>query len=79
MISAFRTGQIAGSAAFRDHPHYLLDEQQQAAFLVLEQRKYLGITHWIPEEEFIRGFLDGYQHPTSTSDGLQLFTSFHLP
>lgn len=77
MISAFRAGQVAGSAASREYPQYALAEQQQAAFTALEQRKRLGIAHWIPEVEFLQGFLSGYQHPMPGSDGLQLYIAIH--
>jgi hypothetical protein len=60
MIGAFRTGQVAGSAAFDGYSRYTLDEQRQVAFRALEQRKHLGVGHFAPEEEFVQGFLHGY-------------------
>jgi hypothetical protein len=77
MISAFRTGQVAGSAVCREYSQHTLEEQQQAAFGALEQRKQLGVAHWIPEEEFLQGFLYGYQHPTLAVDGLQILIAPH--
>ena len=77
MISAFRAGQVASIIVHREHPQYTLEEQRRAAFAALEQRKLLGVAHWIPEGEFIQGFLHGYQHPTSVVDGLQLFVTSH--
>lgn len=77
MISAFRTGQVAGSIVSHKYPRCTLEEQRHAAQTAVEQRKQLGVAHWIPEEEFIQGFLHGYQHPTSAMDGLQLFVAFH--
>lgn len=77
MISAFRTGQVAGSVLFHEHPHYMLDEQRQAALSALETRKKLGVAHCTSEEEFIQGFLHGYQHPICSSDGLALFVALH--
>jgi hypothetical protein len=68
MISAYRAGLAAGSSA--DHPYKDAEALAQAA---LNERKRLGVAHTVPEEDFLRGFIDGYRAPVTGSDGLQLF------
>lgn len=77
MISTFRAGQVAGSTVSCEYSQYTLEEQRQVAHTTLEQRKQLRVAHWIPEEEFIQGFLHGYQHLASVIDGLQVFVALH--
>jgi hypothetical protein len=72
MISAFRTGETAGSAAYRDPLVLPTSQPRQIAIAVLAERKRLGIAHCYPEEEFIQGFLAGYKNPQPFTDGLVL-------
>lgn len=72
MISAFRTGEVAGSYAAHNLPHMTTSEQQQAALNALAERISLGIAHCYPEQEFIQGFFAGYSNPQSMVDGLQM-------
>lgn len=68
MISAYRAGLVAGSAI--DHPYKDASELAREA---LQERKRLGVAHTVPEEDFLRGFIDGYRAPVNGSDGLQLY------
>lgn len=72
MISAFRTGEVAGSEAYRNPLILPTTQVRQIAISALLERKRLGIAHCYPEEEFIRGFLAGYKNPQPGTDGLQM-------
>lgn len=75
MISAFRTGETAGSDAARG-PLILVGVQlRQVAIAALSERIKLGIAHCYPEEEFVQGFIAGYNNPQSGIDGSQMFVN----
>jgi hypothetical protein len=71
MISAYRAGQVAGSAAARAHTGET--DARDLAQVALADRKAKGVAHLIPEEEFVSGFLNGFRLPVHQPDGLQLF------
>ena len=73
MVSAFRTGEVAGSAAAHDSTISMFAQPRQLALAALAERQMLGIAHCYPEEEFIQGFIAGYNNPQPGPDGLQLF------
>lgn len=72
MISAFRTGEVAGSAAAHDSNISIPSQPRQVAQAALAERKRFGIAHCYPEEEFIQGFLVGYNGRQNLNDGLQM-------
>jgi hypothetical protein len=72
MISAHRTGMAAGSNTARQQPNLLPNAQRIAAQEEIARRKRLNIAHFIPEEEFIQGFIEGYSTHIPLSDGLIL-------
>lgn len=72
MISAFRTGEVAGSAAAHNSNISIPSQPRQLALAVLAERKQFGIAHCYPEHEFIQGFIAGYNNPQAGTDGLQL-------
>lgn len=59
MISAYRTGPIAGNAFFQQWSSLDEQTQQKAASAELTKRRRQGIAHYEPEQEFVQGFLDG--------------------
>lgn len=75
MISAFRTGEIAGSDAARSPLIFVGTQLRQVAIAALAERIRLGIAHCYPEEEFIQGFVAGYNNPQPGTDGLQMFVN----
>jgi hypothetical protein len=75
MISAYQTGLAAGSNASYHHPELTLDAQRIAAKDEVAKRIKLGIAHLYPEEEFVKGFLEGYRTPYPFPDGLTLYAS----
>lgn len=75
MISAYRTGFVAGNTASRQHPSLTPGAQIVAAQNEIARRKSLNIAHFYPEEEFIVGFVDGYNAPGTSTDGLTLAAS----
>jgi hypothetical protein len=74
MISAYRAGLSAGSTTHSAQPSLSEDEQRKAAHDELSHRKQAGIAHIVPETEFVRGFIDGYNGPALGPDGLQLYS-----
>jgi hypothetical protein len=74
MISAYRTGLVAGSTVSRQHPELPLEKQKFAAQEEVIKREKLGVAHLIPEEDFIKGFLAGYRTSTLLPDGLTLYS-----
>ncbi len=75
MISTYRAGLAAGSNASYQHPKLTLDAQKITAQDEIAKRIRLGIAHLFPEDEFIKGFLDGYHTPYPFPDGLTLYAS----
>lgn len=71
MISSYRAGVNAGSSAHQSHPVWS-GNIMQLAKETLERRKRLGIAHFIPEQDFLRGFVEGYEQHTAKPDGLCL-------
>lgn len=72
MISAFQTGEVAGSAAYHDPLILPTDGIRALALAALAERQRQGIAHCYPVEEFVRGFLAGYRNPQPGTDGLQM-------
>src|SRR5437879_1903897 len=72
VISAFRTGEIAGSAAAQNSNISMGVAARQLALIALTERERIGIAHCYPIEEFIQGFIAGYNNPQPGTDGLQL-------
>lgn len=75
MVSAFRTGEIAGSAAYNNPQILPTGQVRQLALAALAERIRFGIAHCYPEEEFIAGFVAGYNNPQPGTDGLQMFVN----
>lgn len=71
MISAYRAGQVAGSAAARAHTGET--DARELAQAALADRKAKGVAHLTPEEDFVSGFIDGFQLPVYQLDGLELY------
>lgn len=72
MISAYRAGLSAGSTAFHARTTSLQYDVRRLAQETLERRKRLGIAHYVPETDFLQGFLEGYEQHTEKPDGLCL-------
>lgn len=73
MISAYRAGFVAGSAAYLTDIKAMPYGVNRLAQETLEQRKRMGIAHFIPEQDFLRGFVEGYERHTEKPDGLCLY------
>lgn len=70
MISAYRAGLSAGNAAFQSDPS--CQNIMWLARKTLLSRQEQGIAHCVPEQDFLRGFVEGYQQQTCVLDGLCL-------
>lgn len=71
MISSYQSGLSAGSSAHQEC--FACQDIMRLARETLENRKRLGIAHCIPESDFLRGFVDGYEQHMVKTDGLCLF------
>jgi len=78
VISAFRAGEVAGAAAYRETPGRSEEEQKRMGLAVIAMRKQQGIAHIVPESEFLMGFVDGYRKQTPFTDGLQMYSEIML-
>jgi hypothetical protein len=76
MISAYQAGFVAGSAELSmASPVQRVESAEAFAQAILARRKKLGVPPWAPEEEFLRGCIEGLRQPAKMMDGLVLFVA----